>query len=123
MRTVGIRAAVREQMTTRSRPKPTPPIEADAPAPVESEESGFRAFLRGLDRRYPQASRWLGGRLDIEVPAILVSVGVHALLLLVLGMAGLAVQHEVQREFQSRVDDHTVLGELEAKTDFQDLDM
>ncbi|AGA24471.1 vWA domain-containing protein [Singulisphaera acidiphila] len=124
MRTVGIRAAVREQMVTRARRKPSEssePIGLDAE--VVSEEAGFRAFLRGLDRRYPQVSRWLGGRLDIEVPAILVSVGVHAVLMLGLGMAGLAVQHEVQREFQSRVEDHTVLGELDAKADFQDLDM
>jgi hypothetical protein len=118
---VGIRAAVRESMVAHVQDDPNEPAGSEYEG--EDRETGFRAMLRGLDRRYPQLSRWVGGRLDIEVPALLVSVGVHALLLLVLGLVATAVHHEVHREFQSRVDNHTELGELEAKADFQDLDM
>lgn len=78
-------------------------------------------MLRRLDQRYPELSRWVGGRLDIEVPAILVSVAVHAGMLLVMATAGYAVHHNVQREFQARVSDGPIASELSHTIDFQPL--
>lgn len=116
---MGIQAVVRDE--------PPAPAEAEpeAPAQVEYEddgEGGFGGTLRRLDQRFPALSRFVGGRLDIEVPAILLSLGVHLVLLTGLGMAGYAVHHEVQREFQSRVVEKASGSELESKVDFQDLD-
>ncbi len=82
---VGIRAAVRQVLNQGS----------------EESGRGWRETLRRLDRAYPDLSRWLGGRLDIEVPAIAVSVGVHGVLLLVLATAGYAVHTETSRELRS----------------------
>src|SRR5262249_22352987 len=81
----------------------------------------MRQALRTLDRRCPELSQWVGGRLDIEVPAIALSVGVHALVLLVLATAGYAVHTEARREFQSQVVEKVVSNEL-THSDFQDID-
>jgi hypothetical protein len=81
----------------------------------------LRHLLCALDEDYPWLSHWLGGRLDIEVPAIAVSVAVHGLLLLVLATAGYAVHTESRREIQSQVLDKVVSNEL-THSDFQDLD-
>lgn len=89
---------------------------------VEAEATEDLAAPQGLDERFPALSRWLGGRLDIELPAILVSVGVHVALLLVLATVGYAVHRESQREFESRVVSDPVVSDL-AKVDFQDIDM
>jgi hypothetical protein len=80
-----------------------------------------RQGLRLLDQRYPELSQWVGGRLDIELPALAMSVVVHALVLLVLATAGYAVHPQVRREFQSQVVDKVVSNEL-THSDFQDLD-
>jgi len=127
MRTVGIQAAVQEELIDlaskiQAIELGTDENEVEIPE-AEPRESRVRALLRSLDERFPILSNWVGGRLDIEVPALFVSLGAHALILLVLGMIGLAVQQEVRREFQSLIETHTELGELDAKIDFQDLDM
>ena len=114
VRSVGVRAAVRQELGSRS-------------IPLERAEDavGLGARLRRaavrLDENYPWLSHWVGGRLDIEVPAIAVSVGVHALVLLVLATAGYAVHTEGRREIQSQVVDKVVSNEL-THSDFQDLD-
>src|SRR5438045_624098 len=77
--------------------------------------------LRALDQRYPALSQWVGGRLDIEVPAILVSLAVHGVFLLVLATAGYAVHAEGRHEFQGAVLDKAISNEL-TQSDFQDLD-
>jgi hypothetical protein len=87
----------------------------------QGTEARWRLWLRQLDDRFPALSRWAGGRLDIEVPALLMSVGVHAVVLLVLATAGYAVHTEARREFQSRVVENTVSNEL-THSDFQDID-
>jgi hypothetical protein len=99
---VGIRAAVR--------------------GTLDDGGGGLRGMLRRLDRRYPDLSRRLGGRLDIEVPAILASMGVHLVLLLALATAGYAVAPRALREIQSRVVDTAIDAPL-SHTSFQDLDM
>jgi Mg-chelatase subunit ChlD len=78
-------------------------------------------MLRELDARHPALSEWVGGRLDIEVPAILASLGVHAALLLVLATVGYAVHTEAHHEFQSMVGEKAISNEL-TSSDFQDLD-
>src|SRR5947209_4630696 len=84
VRSVGIRAAVRRVLSARS-------VAAGAPGGPEGWAGRMRQALRQLDERFPELSHWMGGRLDIEVPAILVSMGVHGVLLLVLATAGYAV--------------------------------
>jgi hypothetical protein len=114
---VGIRAAVRQELGART----VPPAAAATAAEDEGLGARLRRGLQALDRAYPELSRWLGGRLDIEVPALAVSVGIHGLLLLVLATAGYAVHAEARREFQSQVVDRPVSNEL-THSDFQDLD-
>ena len=57
--------------------------------------------VRGLEARFPWLSTWLGDRLEIELPAFMVSLTMHGLLLVGLAFAGYRVHREVQREFQS----------------------
>ena len=44
--------------------------------------------VRGLEARFPWLSSWFGDRLDIELPAFLVSLTIHGLLLVSLAFAG-----------------------------------
>ena len=74
---------------------------AVSPAATWRERLNWREYLRGLDERYPRVSQWLGGRLDIEVPAIAVSLGAHLALITSLGMVGYAVKHEADRRFEA----------------------
>ncbi len=100
-----------------------PDVEIEVAEPEErlSLMERWRAILLELDERYPRLSQWLGGRLDIEVPAIAASVGVHLAVILGLGMAGFAVHHQVERRFESTVDTAS-LGELDRANTFQDID-
>ncbi len=61
-------------------------------------------LVRGFEARFPWLSSWFGDRLDIELPAFLVSLTVHGLLLISLAFVGYSVHREVQRrEFNSEV--------------------
>ena len=113
---MGIRAVVRRVMSARSA------RQAEPETAVVAREPGWKAALRRLDEQYPNLSNWLGGRLDIEIPAILVSVGVHLGLLLSLATVGYAVHAEAKREWQSRAGDLAVDTTL-TKMEYQDLDM
>jgi hypothetical protein len=75
-------------------------------------------MLRGLEARFPGLSSWFGDRLDIELPAFLVSLLIHGLLLISLAFAGYTVHKDVMREFTSAVADNAVAPE----STFQDLD-
>lgn len=79
-----------------------------------------KARLQALDDRFPRLSQWFGGRLDIELPALAVSLAVHLGLLGLLGMVGYAVHHEASASFEGSVVD-TVLGDLD-RSNFQDID-
>src|SRR5207253_10641777 len=82
----------------------------------------WREALLTLDDRYPRLSHWVGGRLDLEVPALLVSLAAHFTLLLCLGMVGYAVHREVGRQFEASTGLlDTTLPDLE-RSNFQDLD-
>jgi hypothetical protein len=69
--------------------------------------------------RFPWLFTWFGDRLEIELPAFLVSLAVHGLLLVSLTFAGYSVHREIQREFKSEfVTDNLVISDSK----FQDLD-
>jgi hypothetical protein len=76
-------------------------------------------LVREFEARFPWLSSWFGDRLDIELPAFLVSLTVHGLLLVSLAFVGYSVHKEVQRnDFKSVVADNQVASE----STFQDLD-
>jgi hypothetical protein len=75
-------------------------------------------FVQGLEVWFPRLSIWLEGRLEHELPAFLISMTIHGLLLVSLAFAGYRVHREVQREFQSGVMDNQV----SAESTYQDLD-
>ena len=75
-------------------------------------------LVRGLEARFPWLSVWLGARLEIELPAMMLSMAMHGLLLIGLAFAGYRVHREVHREFQSGVVDNLVPSE----SMYQDLD-
>jgi hypothetical protein len=75
-------------------------------------------MVRELEVRFPWLSSWLENRLDTELPAFLVSLTMHGLLLIGLAFVGYRVHHEAQREFTSAVVDNLVPSE----STFQDLD-
>ncbi|GAC1448691.1 MAG: VWA domain-containing protein [Isosphaeraceae bacterium] len=98
-------------------------IDTDEPD-QDAQESrlSWRERLGALDERYPRLSRWLGGRLDIEVPAVLASFGFHLALLLGLGTVGYAVHKEAGRQFEATTGAlDTAIPDLE-RSQFQDLD-
>jgi hypothetical protein len=83
--------------------------------------TALREALGRLDERFPRLSRWAGGRLDIEVRALAVSLSAHLLMLTALGSVGYAVHREAHRQFEGRVD--TVLPAADmTTTTYQDLD-
>ena len=95
-------------------------VEDEIVEPHEPEPVGM---LDRLDERFPWLSEWLGGRLGIGLPAFAVSLGVHAVFLVILATVGYAVHREAKREFQAQVVDFNSAGDLHSKIVFQDLDM
>ncbi len=81
----------------------------------------LREFIGSLDERFPRLSHWLGGRLDIELPAIAVSLVAHLSLIVALGMAGYVVHHEVEKRFEASTV-NTALPELDRVSTYQDID-
>ena len=75
-------------------------------------------LVQELEERFPWVSTWFGERLDIELPAFLVSLTIHGLLLISLAFAGYTVHRESQREFRSQVVDNLITPE----STYQDLD-
>lgn len=96
------------------------PEETGVPELVEG--IGWRAALRRLDSKYPTLSHWLGGRLDIELPAIAVSLSIHLSALLVLGLLGLGVKSQVEKTFQATTYNDTAVDTALERVQFQDLD-
>jgi hypothetical protein len=60
------------------------------------------AIIR-LAQAHPGLARWMGDRLDLQVPAFGVSLLTHLVLLGVLGMVGYAAHTEYAREFRTEV--------------------
>ena len=77
-------------------------------------------LVKGFEARFPWLSSWFGDRLELELPAFLVSLTVHGLLLVSLAFAGYSVHREAQRrEFNSEVVTDNLLT---SESTFQDLD-
>ena len=99
------------------------PIAATVAAPPRPPlKERLRELFANLDERYPRMSEWLGGRLDIELPAIAASVAVHVSLLVMLGVTGYAVHHEASRQFEGTAAVDTSIERSLDKMQFQDLD-
>ena len=98
------------------------PVEEEIPsAPVEPR--GWRVLLHRLDEFFPRLSRWFGGRLDIELPAVVVSVAVHVVFLSCLGMVGYAVHQETANKIvATTVPINTEIPDIEETTASQDFD-
>jgi hypothetical protein len=77
-----------------------------------------RDVVRGLMAPFAQPSSRLRDRLDTELPPFLVSLIVHGLLIIGLGLAGYQAHQETQRQFTNALVDNVVSSE----STFQDLD-
>ncbi len=75
-------------------------------------------LVRRLEGQFPWVSTMVGDRPDIELPALMLSLTMHGLLLAGLALAGYHAHRETQREFKSEVMDNLVAAE----SAFQDLD-
>jgi hypothetical protein len=86
-----------------------------------AEERGkvFGNLLRDLETQFPWLSTWLDRRLEFELPAFLVSLTMHGLVLVGLAFAGYRVNQVSKREFQSGVVDNLMSP---ADSTFQDVD-
>jgi hypothetical protein len=81
-----------------------------------------RDWLRQLDERWPALAQWAGGRLDIEVPAFLMSLIFHVLILTALAMVSYRAGAELQRNLQVRILDAGLQGSDLTTLPYQDLD-
>ena len=75
----------------------------------------LRDVVDRLEEACPWLSRLLGGRLDIQLPALIASIVTHAVLLAAFGMIGYAAHSEIRREFRTELIDTKL-------TDFARLD-
>ena len=76
-------------------------------------------LVREFESRFPWLSSWFGDRPEIELPAFLVSLTVHGLLLISLAFVGYSVHRDIQREFKSEVVADNLMT---SESTFQDLD-
>lgn len=74
--------------------------------------------VRRLSERFPWISAVLGDRPDIELPAFVMSLTMHGLLLMGLALGSYHAHREAQRAFTSEIVDNLV----SADSNFQDLD-
>ncbi len=79
----------------------------------------FGDLFHNLEARFPWLSAWFSGRLEVELPAFLVSLTMHGILLVCLAFAGYRVHQESNREFQGDMVDNLVPSSDSA---YQDLD-
>ena len=103
----------------RVRPVPEPRRPDLLTGTTQELETVFGNLFRDLEARFPWLSTWLGGRLEVELPAFLVSLTMHGLLLVGLAFAGYRVHQESSHEFQSGVVDNTLMP---SDSTYQDLD-
>jgi hypothetical protein len=75
---------------------------------TEELETVFGDLFRNLEDRFPWLSTWFSGRLEVELPAFLVSLTMHGILLVCLAFAGYRVHQESNREFQGGMVDNLV---------------
>src|SRR6516225_6956544 len=63
----------------------------------------FNNSFQDLRARFPRLSTWLGKRLEVELPAVLVSFCFHGILLMCLAFAGYRVHQESNYAFEGEV--------------------
>ena len=84
----------------------------------------LRDLIGRLDERFPDLARWLGGRLDIELPAIGASLAVHLVALMALAMVGFAASSDGgPRELRAEVDSGPADLPEFSRVEIQDLDI
>lgn len=82
----------------------------------------LRNLIRRFEQRFPETAAWtLGDRPEVELPALGVSLFVHAAALLALALVGYANRDEGDRTFRSQMVD-TTLPEF-SRVEIQDLDL
>ena len=89
-------------------------------APRKPLGERLREAIDALSDRFPRASQWVD-RLDVDGPAVTISVAVHVVVLLSLGMFGYAVHRESERRFEASTSIDTSVSDLE-RSNFQDID-
>jgi len=67
-----------------------------------------RNLLRQWDERYPALSRCMGGPLEVQAPAVGVSLAVHLVLLVSLGLIAYSAPSETRRELTARMVDSKI---------------
>lgn len=80
----------------------------------------LRDAIQRLEASHPRLASWLGGRLDIQLPAFGVSLLTHLILLGVFGMIAVAAHSEIRREFRSEMQVDTSVSDF-AKMDATEL--
>lgn len=80
-----------------------------------------RELLRRVEERYPALARWMGGPLEVQAPAVGVSLAVHAALLVALALMGYTASREAGRELTASTDVDTRLPELN-RIEVQEID-
>ncbi len=80
-----------------------------------------RELLRRVEERYPALSRWMGGPLEVQAPAVGASLAVHATLLVVLAVTGYSASRQAARELTASTVVDSKLPDLN-RLEVQDID-
>jgi hypothetical protein len=80
-----------------------------------------RELLRRLDERYPALARWMGGRLEVQGPAVGVSLAVHVTLVVTLALIGYKASEAARTDLTARAQVDTKLPDFN-RVEVQDLD-
>ncbi|WP_165234451.1 vWA domain-containing protein [Aquisphaera insulae] len=75
-------------------------------------------LVRTIDARAPWLTPLLGGRLDLEIPAYMVSLSIHLTFLVVLALVGHSVHQASSKDLAGSMVD----SKLDSESTFQDLD-
>jgi uncharacterized protein YegL len=80
-----------------------------------------RELLRRLDERYPVLARWMGGRLEVQAPAVGVSLAVHVTLVVTLALVGYKASEAARTDLTATAQVDTKLPDFN-RVEVQDLD-
>ncbi len=81
----------------------------------------MRELLRRVEERYPALSRWMGGPLEVQAPAVGASLAVHATLLVALAVTGYTASQQSARELTASTVVDSKLPDLN-RIEVQDID-
>jgi hypothetical protein len=80
-----------------------------------------RELLRRLETRHPALARWMGGPLEVQAPAVGVSLAVHLVLIATLALITYKASEAARQELTSRAEVDTKLPAFN-RVEVQDLD-